>query len=1020
MNFEIEVNDNEVILCPKGKSGLGKFLGQKFDLTDTKSLDRKLIVAIGDLEYLNEENPSSVKIYKDCIVLTHDAVSCLVDSTARTLDLPPLPDLTLATEVSGIIGNPDFSLKYRWLYGSQSQAVKRTGAILYTGTGIRRIPRAILDVIEIAENSKNLNLSDQWNALARFKNALNNTDANEENMTSMTKFLANLRVHMAGGFSIEPHKGQEGLDFEVKAHNEAGYDTELIPTNQKVVSTKIRERGSLSSYLLASGSYLVVEETAKPILDVMVKMQNAEPNERDAFVRNPLPYITDAVEENLIKTGKLDHLGDVDRQDLIESASAPFVETEGYSDRVIGIGNYLKPDIDYGLGSGIIWLPEVFDSETEQFIASLAPSDLVTLRDKIVQAHDDGATEFRIGESDIPLNQSVISAIDTELLMRDSPKDFSELPELAKEKPSAARILQTKDNFENLDFFAGVQPRLLDANDDLPINLKSTPKQHQIEGFLWSKRAWGVGLPGILNADEQGLGKTLQTIMFLAWLKEHLAKERDARKGPVLVVVPTSLLPTWQAEVCQHLNEPHLGTLIQLYGSKLTQFKNTSNKGNETIDAEKRLDFSVINEAIEEGRGHRFWFLTTYRTLTNYQHSIGKIPFSLIVFDEIQNLKNPGTLVAKAAKAMNGDFRIGLTGTPVENSVVDLWAIIDQLVPGYLDTLQNFRSNYETTDPNSKVLTDLHNRVFTAHGKCPPVALRRLKKNVARDLPAKVRYLHPGQMPSVQANKYEQAREKLSENTPGAVLKMLHWLRSTSLHPDPSMLEDFEEVSARLTCCLRILDKLKVENDRALIFIEDRRMQYRFTALACARYELEKIDIINGSTRIQDRQKIVDRFQSFGNRHRFNILVLGPRAAGVGLTLTAATHVIHLSRWWNPAVEEQCNDRVHRIGQNHPVSIHVPMAIHPHYGIGSFDCQLQCLMERKRRIAQETLFPSTPSDNELNFIGNKILEHQSDAESSTDLTMSKLFDNMGLELLGSELDGSYRIDPTRIVNNNLQ
>lgn len=170
---------------------------------------------------------------------------------------------------------------------------------------------------------------------------------------------------------------------------------------------------------------------------------------------------------------------------------------------------------------------------------------------------------------------------------------------------------------------------------------------------------------------------------------------------------------------------------------------------------------------------------------------------------------------------------------------------------------------------------------------------------------------------------------------------------------------EFIEVSGRLAATFDVLRRISAARERALVFIESRQMQYRFIELAKAEFGLASIDLINGGIPIPKRQAIVDRFQSHLDRGAgFDLLLLGPKAAGTGLTLTAATHVIHLSRWWNPAVEEQCNDRVHRLGQQRPVSVHVPLAIHPAYREQSFDLLLQSLMQRKRRLASSALWPA--------------------------------------------------------------
>lgn len=258
-------------------------------------------------------------------------------------------------------------------------------------------------------------------------------------------------------------------------------------------------------------------------------------------------------------------------------------------------------------------------------------------------------------------------------------------------------------------------------------------------------------------------------------------------------------------------------------------------------------------------------------------------------------------------------------------------------------------------------MADLHARVFKPRGAVPPLGLRRLKDEVARDLPKKRRYLHPRLMPKVQAEAYDLAQLKLANGGPGAALKMLHHIRSVSVHPGVTKAvppEEFIAQSARLDAVIDILHRIKDAGERVLVFIEHRDMQFRFAEIIRHLFGIEQIEVINGDTPIPRRQEIVNRFQRhLGADGGFDMLILGPKAAGTGLTLTAATHVIHLSRWWNPAVEEQCNDRVHRIGQTRPVSVHIPMALHPDLGAQTFDCLLQSLMQRKRKLAEQALWP---------------------------------------------------------------
>lgn len=576
-----------------------------------------------------------------------------------------------------------------------------------------------------------------------------------------------------------------------------------------------------------------------------------------------------------------------------------------------------------------------------------------------------GEDSVPLGDLALPAQPEMARMIDAQIAQAEESEP--EHKEKEPEEFSSPVVLATEVNFDELRWQSELSPRTCSVQDASVPGLKTTLKAHQERCLAWEISAWKAGLPGILNADEQGLGKTLETIAFLAWLKANMAREDAHHRGPVLVVAPTSLLENWEQEVGLHLERAGLGHLIRLYGSAVGGRKISGASGRDTDSGEAKLDFSALHEAIEEGRAHRFWILTTYTTLTNYQHSLARIPFSTIVFDEIQALKNPGSLRSVAARAMQADFRIGLTGTPIENSVVDLWAIMDQLVPGVLDSMAAFRQRYE--EPDDQNMAELYSRVFEAEDGFVPLAIRRIKDEVARDLPAKTRRLHPRLMPAEQASVYENARLKLVDRKPGAALKMLHHIRTVSVHPSlhESMSDsDFVAASARLQAALDVLEKIRDSGERALVFIEHRQMQYRFIAMVKAAFGLDNVDLINGDTPIPKRQMIVNRFQQHHvHDGGFDLLVLGPKAAGTGLTLTAATHVIHLSRWWNPAVEEQCNDRVHRIGQTRPVSIHIPMAIHPNYREHSFDCLLHSLMQRKRRLASAALWPMGDTESDV-------------------------------------------------------
>lgn len=954
------------------------------DLAGAKGIERDLVFAIGDLKALADDRPGSLVVDADRIRMTHELASQMDRQTAATLGLPPLVDLVLRTDAEGQIRSPTFRLRYEWTKHGRRQQPKRTGAILQTADGDRRLPAFVVDAIEVADAlGGGADETVHWEALSRFRQALEGASDHPEGAArvTMTEFLEGLEVQLADRFSLAPVDGPDGLDFDVVPYSGrkldelvadesvSEADAELAGRALSAFQTRFRQRGALNAYRVGRNHYVVVGRGAQPALRVMAEKQRASPEERAAFVRNPRPAITEAIEADLRSSGKLAGLSAVGEQEAVESVAEPIlVESKEYSERVIGKKVFEAPDLDLGDAVQTAWMPEDFKDETVEALRQMGDEALGDLCEELERAIESGAGTVQIGETAVPATPSTLRAVQGVRAVRErqAKEAKSDEDEVDNDEQRGPIVLDTKVNFEESAWDPRADPRKPLTGDELPGGIRATLKDHQTEGFRWQTGAWKAGLPGVLNADEQGLGKTLQTLVFLRWLQ----RASDGAK-PVLVVAPTSLLPTWQAEVERHLEPPGLGALIPLYGTGLGQRKRKGARGVDTLSGEAQLDLSKLAEAIKDGKGGRFWLLTTYTTLTNYQHSLGEIEFSAVVFDEIQALKNPATLRSAAARAMNADFRIGLTGTPIENRSSDLWAVMDQLCPGPLGTLQAFNGHYGT--PNHENMTELHSTVFKPAGNRPAIALRRTKDTAAKDLPTKTRRLHPREMPEKQAAAYDAARLNLGSGaSKGAALKMLHHIRAVSAHPDLSAKvqeAEFVAASARLDATFAILDRVRAAGERALVFIEHIRLQHRFIELARAKFGLRRIELINGGTPIARRQSAVEYFQRhLENDGGFDLMVLGTRAAGTGLTLTAATHVIHVSRWWNPAVEEQCNDRVHRIGQTKPVSIHVPMAVHARHREQSFDCLLQSLMNRKRRLASSALWPmgdNTDDTNEL-------------------------------------------------------
>lgn len=424
---------------------------------------------------------------------------------------------------------------------------------------------------------------------------------------------------------------------------------------------------------------------------------------------------------------------------------------------------------------------------------------------------------------------------------------------------------------------------------ELSPNLNATLRPYQVEGVSWLRFLERSGFAGIL-ADEMGLGKTLQT---LAWLQLE-RDDPEARGVPALIVCPTSLVENWIEEA-----------------EKFTP------------------DLRFVNLTGSPARRDRVWeeeapdadaWVTSYAVLQRDLARYVRTPVSAMVLDEAQHIKNRTTQNAKAVKKVHATTRLVLTGTPVENSVSDLWSIMDFLMPGYLGTHPLFAQRYEAPiRSGGQEAADAQRRL---RKKLQPFLLRRLKKDVAKDLPPKIEKVAHCRMTKDQRLVYkelaENSRRKLEnlvqdrgfERSRMEVLKVLLQLRQACCHLD---LLKMDGVNSRAPSGkLELFKEMMLEavdgGHRVLVFSQFTSM------LAILREELEKMGLsscyLDGSTK--NRMDVVRRFQGDPSIPAFLISL---KAGGTGLNLTGADMVIHYDPWWNPAVENQATDRAYRIGQ---------------------------------------------------------------------------------------------------------
>lgn len=968
-DFTLSEAGARIELSSPNQGLLGRFYRREhvdFDLL--KATDKSLAIALARIRGMDRDGQHH-EFRADHMTLDHWMLSRLDDFSAAVLHLPVrLSGFEFHAEMRGTVGSRNFALEWWWQKGNHQVRLNRMGAIVQHGSQRMRLPAPIYDAIVLSNAiDGQAPLPDHWDALARFREALGMAGgevAKPEGFLDRIEIVACDKVGLAfdddDPLSFAPlpfHSGK--LDVDDLADEAASpLQGEALETFKK----EANRRGAQPAYNVGHNRYLILDRSAIPVVDVIARYAAASSAEKRDFIENAERIVSEAIEQTLRADGRLNELtSPEDEVEAIESAlQSAWVETREWASRVIEIRKWKKPDIDVLEGSGTNWLPTDIDAALGELLGTIPDEDLQDLVSILEQAISAGWESVPTGYGELPATFIVLEALRRRLeLFLNRKKDAER-----SDDEVMAYLPVTHDNFWKLQFREKLRDRPKDWDRGLPTAVARDMRAHQLDAFIWQVSAWQEGLPGILNADEQGLGKTLQTLSFLAWMSASIEKGH-AENRPILIVAPTSLLRNWEAEIKAHILPGTWDEPVRLYGPELRQWRRIEVRGRDIQDGRARLDLT----GLYEGNRPRV-AITTYQTLANYAVSFAENAFSVAVFDEIQNLKNPATLRANAAKAVNADFRIGLTGTPVENATRDIWAVMDQLFPGLLGSLADFRLAFDV--PKAANMRALHQAIFQPRNGYPQLGLRRTKQEAATELPTKTRILHPRIMPAIQALRYDEARK------PGQTLfGLLHHIRRTSLHPgliEGEAPESFTESSARIVAAMDILSWIRGKQERALVFVENRDVQQWFAELLKVEFGLQRVDIINGATPISRRQEITGRFQRHLDKDGgFDVLVMGPRAAGTGLTLTAANHVVHLTRWWNPAVEEQCNDRVHRIGQTRPVTVHIPLAVHPRLQRQSFDCLLQSLMKRKRFLADSVLWPPESDENEIKELYDAIV-----------------------------------------------
>nr|WP_237742401.1 DEAD/DEAH box helicase [Pseudomonas putida] len=702
----------------------------------------------------------------------------------------------------------------------------------------------------------------------------------------------------------------------------------------------------------------------------------------------------------------------------------------GFSARVAGIGKLQHMDFGALDATKNDWFALDKRPAPAAILGKLiqSPEDLQRFEGVLQAANEQGATSVEFaGEvidiSDAPAVQQELAKARQNMHPVSDSESRDEEYEPPESKEKVGVILKDADEINSalLHKAAAATPLTV---PDWSVYARQ-PFPHQREGIEWMLKLMGAALQdeaddlyrlqGGLLADDMGLGKTY---MSLVTVGEYLASQRAADKPqkPVLVVAPLSLLENWEDEVDKTFaGIPFRDVVVLQSGRSLRDYR-VNGAERESVqlasmidDTSGMVDEQSIRYALHVGPEagvHRLdmdrrLVLTTYQTLRDYQFSLCRIDWGVVIFDEAQNIKNPNALQTIAAKGLKADFKLLATGTPVENSLGDFWCLMHTVQPGLLGGWENFRDTWikpilaASDDERDEVRAYLGEQLRRAVGI---FMLRRVKEDQLKGLPTKTilsgveqadhgLQRHATQLGVVmkgnQLQIYDEvlnsyrARRASAEDMRGTALAALTQLRSISLHPrlenEPALYsEDGKQArqlmmeSGKLAVMLQLLDEIRSKGEKVILFMMTKRLQRVLKLWLDQIYGLN-VSVINGdtkavATRAEDmtRKRLIAEFEAHGG---FNVLIMSPVAAGVGLTVIGANHVVHLERHWNPAKEAQASDRVYRIGQTKPVFVHLPAVTHPQFD--SFDVHLDRLLRGKLMLKDAVVTPESVSEGEM-------------------------------------------------------
>jgi SNF2 family DNA or RNA helicase len=630
--------------------------------------------------------------------------------------------------------------------------------------------------------------------------------------------------------------------------------------------------------------------------------------------------------------------------------------SELYSDRVKGLGIYRPKTYPFICPYETEWIPGIIvdglDGKKTLLIKDQATLEELDMAILTAESLRRDYVEYQGERIDLEVAKTVSS---------DAAALRTKGPVVGPPEGVKAKVLLIEENIEYLDYIEGKNERELEEIQcSVPgLDPSIMLKPYQNEGIARLSALYRSNYPGAILADDMGLGKTIQALGFL----ECMGEQKDGMIA--CIVSPVGLIGNWIEEYRKCFPD---GNLIL-----------KSAMGDPSIVKKIREHREDFKNAI---------ILFSYESLRRNQREFCATHWDIAILDEAQKIKTPGTLVTNAAKALWADFKVAMTGTPVENTFYDLWCISDFCMPGFLGSARSFATEFNPAKEDSE--DAIKEKGERLRKKLGLRFLRRIKSDVLKDLPPKYESdnsEHSDQfkktptariMPQQQRSAYDgvireyREQKKTAENSGNSgkrgMLDVLYKLKTACEHPvfvesgGNSVPMDRMGESAKVLSLLDILDRVRTASEKVIVFAEYRRTQRFLAAVIHDRFGIHPA-IINGDTppgfdadaHSGTRLGIV---REFNNRSGFGVVIMSPVAAGVGLTVTGANHVIHFSRHWNPSKEDQATDRAYRIGQTRSVYVYYLIARHPDEKISSFDDNLARLLFAKRSVRGAVLYPS--------------------------------------------------------------